>query len=89
MKLKFGVLGVESQSIVQLKPEATEGVSHQKLLHNLSLFVTNINANIQEKLKPGASSPGAKQYRDQPTNRQINQLINGWTKSLIEALAYN
>ena len=51
------------------------------------LFVININANIQEKLKPGASSPGAKQFGDQPTNQWINRPINGRTKSLIEVLA--
>jgi hypothetical protein len=59
--------------IVQLKPQATEDdvVSPIK---NYSitclLFVISINANIQKKLKPGASSPGAKQYGQ--SNRQSN-----------------
>jgi hypothetical protein len=33
----------------------------------------------QEKLKPGAGSPGAKQYGDQQTNGQTNQWTNGTT----------
>jgi hypothetical protein len=36
------------------------------------------HSTTRAKLKPGASSPGAKQYGDQPTN--------GRTKFLIEAL---
>jgi hypothetical protein len=44
----------------------------------------------QEKLKPGASSPGTKQHGDrrtnQPTDQPTDQPTNRRTKSLIEAL---
>jgi hypothetical protein len=42
-----------------------------------------LNLKSRVKLQPGTSSPGVKQYGDQPMDRQTNQQM----KSLIEVLA--